>query len=365
MNNAGVARDGVLGIFGDDDVDAVIDLNLKATIQVTRLVVRQMLLGEGGGRIINISSIVGLSGYRGLSVYGATKAALDGFTRALARELGGRGITVNSIAPGYLRTEMTHGLDEAQLARSPAARRRAAWASPPTSPTPIRFLAVARGRLHHRPRARRRRWTDVMTACLGHAAERVRLRAGHQAVAERAVVPEPLEDVARLHESVPVVLRRGPRAPRRDGALALARQRSNVGRVAAVRSVEVSTSMPARGEELRVGRRAAPCGRRRTPREAAASGSRRRRTSSNGIGRRSTMSHSATRPPGRSTRAHSDTSRARVAHEVRRLEHPRPVERGVGRGRCPCRRAPRSGRGPTARRRRPARWRWPRPPRSW
>jgi 3-oxoacyl-[acyl-carrier protein] reductase len=73
-----------------------------------------------------VSSIVGLSGYRGLSVYGATKAALDGFTRALARELGGRGITVNSVAPGYLRTEMSHGLDEAQLdqiaRRTPAGR---------------------------------------------------------------------------------------------------------------------------------------------------------------------------------------------------------------------------------------------------
>src|SRR6202035_2671306 len=73
-----------------------------------------MLRGRSG-RIINISSIIGLSGYRGLSVYGATKAALDGFTRALARELGSRGITVNSVAPGYLRTEMSHGLDEGQL----------------------------------------------------------------------------------------------------------------------------------------------------------------------------------------------------------------------------------------------------------
>jgi 3-oxoacyl-[acyl-carrier protein] reductase len=114
VNNAGVARDGVLGLAHDDDVDAVIDLNLRGTIQVTKLVARRMLR-VGGGRIINVSSIVGLSGYRGLSVYGATKAALDGFTRALARELGPRGITVNSVAPGYLRTEMTHGLDEADL----------------------------------------------------------------------------------------------------------------------------------------------------------------------------------------------------------------------------------------------------------
>ena len=125
VNNAGVARDGVLGLFSEDDVDTVVDLNVKGTIAVTRAVVRRML-HQGAGRIINVSSIVGLSGYRGLSVYGATKAALDGFTRALARELGGRGITVNSVAPGYLRTEMSHGLDEDQLVqiarRTPAGR---------------------------------------------------------------------------------------------------------------------------------------------------------------------------------------------------------------------------------------------------
>jgi 3-oxoacyl-[acyl-carrier protein] reductase len=125
INNAGVAIDGVLGLFSDEDTDTVIDLNLKGTIHITRLVSRHMLT-QHSGRIINVSSIIGLSGYRGLSVYGATKAALDGFTRALARELGSRGITVNSIAPGYLRTEMSHGLDEAQLEqivrRTPAGR---------------------------------------------------------------------------------------------------------------------------------------------------------------------------------------------------------------------------------------------------
>jgi 3-oxoacyl-[acyl-carrier protein] reductase len=125
VNNAGVARDGVLGLTSDDDIDAVIDLNLKGTLQITKLVSRRML-ARGRGNIINISSIVGLSGYRGLSVYSATKAAMDGLTRALARELGSRGIIVNSVAPGYLRTEMSHGLDEAQLGqivrRTPAGR---------------------------------------------------------------------------------------------------------------------------------------------------------------------------------------------------------------------------------------------------
>ena len=106
VNNAGVAREGMLALFDDDDVDTVIDLNLRATVRVTRLVLRRMLVRREG-TIVNISSIVGISGYRGLSVYGATKAALDGFTRALAREVGSRGIRVNSVAPGYLRTEMT------------------------------------------------------------------------------------------------------------------------------------------------------------------------------------------------------------------------------------------------------------------
>jgi 3-oxoacyl-[acyl-carrier protein] reductase len=125
VNNAGVARDGILGLYSDDDIDTVIDLNLKGTIYMTRLVSRRML-ARGHGSIVNISSIVGRSGYRGLSVYSATKAALDGFTRAMARELGSRGITVNAVAPGYLRTEMSHGLDEAQLQqivrRTPAGR---------------------------------------------------------------------------------------------------------------------------------------------------------------------------------------------------------------------------------------------------
>ncbi len=125
VNNAGVARDGILGLFSDDDLDTVVDLNLKGTLYVTRQVSRRMLARRSGS-IVNISSIVGLSGYRGLAVYSATKAALDGLTRALARELGSRGITVNSVAPGYLRTEMSHGLDEGQLAqivrRTPAGR---------------------------------------------------------------------------------------------------------------------------------------------------------------------------------------------------------------------------------------------------
>lgn len=125
INNAGLARDGILAVQSDDDIDVVIDLNLRATLRMSRAVSRRML-SAGSGSIVNVSSIVGLSGYRGLATYSATKAALDGLTRALARELGSRGITVNSVAPGYLRTEMSHGLDEGQLQqivrRTPAGR---------------------------------------------------------------------------------------------------------------------------------------------------------------------------------------------------------------------------------------------------
>ena len=125
VNNAGVARDGILGMASDDDIDIVVDLNLKGTLYMSRLVSRRML-ARRSGNIVNISSIVGRSGYRGLAVYSATKAAQEGMTRALARELGSRGIRVNAIAPGYLRTEMSHGLDEGQLQqivrRTPAGR---------------------------------------------------------------------------------------------------------------------------------------------------------------------------------------------------------------------------------------------------
>jgi len=85
--------------------------------------------------------VVGLSGYRGLSVYSATKAGLDGFTRALARELGGRGITVNSVAPGYLRTEMSHGLDEAQLTQIARRTPLGRLGEPEDVAGAVRFLA--------------------------------------------------------------------------------------------------------------------------------------------------------------------------------------------------------------------------------
>lgn len=114
INCAGIARDGVLATMPEDQIDQLLAVNLGGTLHLSRQVVRQMLLKPQGGVILNISSIIGVRGYRGLTAYAATKAGMDGVTRALARELGSRRIRVNSIAPGYLTTEMTHGLDDEQ-----------------------------------------------------------------------------------------------------------------------------------------------------------------------------------------------------------------------------------------------------------
>ncbi len=113
VNNAGVAVDGVLTMLKDDDIDKVMTLNLESVIKITRACIKKMLIAKEGC-IINISSIIGIRGYSGLSVYSATKAGLDGFTRALARELGARNIRVNSIAPGYIETEMSSTLGAEQ-----------------------------------------------------------------------------------------------------------------------------------------------------------------------------------------------------------------------------------------------------------
>jgi 3-oxoacyl-[acyl-carrier protein] reductase len=115
INCAGVVADSVLAMMPQDDLDTVLSVNLTGTLYLTRQVIRRMLLSDQGGSIINISSIVGLRGYSGLSVYAATKAGLDAVTRSLARELGPRGIRVNSVAPGFLETEMTGGLSAAQI----------------------------------------------------------------------------------------------------------------------------------------------------------------------------------------------------------------------------------------------------------
>ncbi len=117
LNNAGVARDGVLATFPEVEIDSLISANLTGALQMARTFLREKLVVGGDGRIVNISSIVGLRGYTGLAVYAATKAGLDGMTRALAREVGRRRITVNSVAPGYLTTELSTGLSSEQRAQ--------------------------------------------------------------------------------------------------------------------------------------------------------------------------------------------------------------------------------------------------------
>ena len=94
----------------------MISINLEGAIRLTRLCLRNMILAPGG-RIINISSIIGSRGYNGLSAYSATKAGMDGLTRGLARELGRRNITVNSVAPGYMKTEMSSSLGKQRLSQ--------------------------------------------------------------------------------------------------------------------------------------------------------------------------------------------------------------------------------------------------------
>lgn len=114
INNAAIGNDGVLGTMHESDIAQSIKVNIEAPILLTKYVSRAMLLNKAG-RIINVGSIIGSTGFSGLSVYGATKSALGGFTKSLARELGKVGITVNTLAPGYMETSMTDGLQGDKL----------------------------------------------------------------------------------------------------------------------------------------------------------------------------------------------------------------------------------------------------------
>ncbi|MBD5805307.1 3-oxoacyl-[acyl-carrier-protein] reductase FabG [Azoarcus sp. Aa7] len=112
VNNAGITRDNLAMRMKDDEWDAVIDTNLKAVFRMSRLVMRGMMKARGG-RIINITSVVGSAGNPGQANYAAAKAGVAGMSRALARELGSRNITVNCVAPGFIDTDMTRALPEA------------------------------------------------------------------------------------------------------------------------------------------------------------------------------------------------------------------------------------------------------------
>ena len=122
VNNAAMSFDGVLSLMHNSQIEQLVRLNTLSPIVLTKYVVRPMM-ADGGGRIVNIASIVGFTGYSGLSVYGATKASLLGFTRSLAREVGRMGVNVNSVAPGFVDTEMTQGLRTSNGSRSSGGAR--------------------------------------------------------------------------------------------------------------------------------------------------------------------------------------------------------------------------------------------------
>jgi len=115
VNNAGITRDGLAARMKDDDWDAVLDTNLKAVFRTTRACLRTMMK-QRHGRIVNITSVVGAGGNPGQANYAAAKAGVAGMTRSLAQELGSRNITVNCVAPGFIATDMTESLAEAQKA---------------------------------------------------------------------------------------------------------------------------------------------------------------------------------------------------------------------------------------------------------
>lgn len=114
VNNAALGVDGVLATLHATDIARALRVNLEAPILMTKYACRSMLT-KGEGRIVNISSIIATTGFNGLSVYGATKAGIEGFTRSLSRELGRARITVNCVAPGYMETDMTAGLQGEKL----------------------------------------------------------------------------------------------------------------------------------------------------------------------------------------------------------------------------------------------------------
>ena len=127
INNAAVGTTGAFTLLHDTHIEQMIRLNVTSPLVLTKYVVRSML-SEGCGRIVNIASIAGFTGFKGLSAYGATKASLIGFTRSLAREVGGRNITVNAIAPGFVETGMTNclrGEQRDQIIRRSALHRLA------------------------------------------------------------------------------------------------------------------------------------------------------------------------------------------------------------------------------------------------
>jgi 3-oxoacyl-[acyl-carrier protein] reductase len=139
VNNAAIGTDGLLATMHNRDIEDLVTLNVVSPLVLTKYVVRQMLSARRG-RIINVSSIVASTGYRGLAAYGATKAAMEGMTRSLAREVGPRGVTVNAVAPGFLATEMTTGLGADNLARIRGRSALGRFAEPDEVASTVEFL---------------------------------------------------------------------------------------------------------------------------------------------------------------------------------------------------------------------------------
>jgi 3-oxoacyl-[acyl-carrier protein] reductase len=113
VNNAGIGTAGILSTMPELKIQQLLQMNVLSPMLLTKYLIRPMMAAQAG-RVVNISSIVASTGYPGLSVYSASKAALVGFTRSLAREVGPLGITVNAVAPGFIDTEMTHDLNPKQ-----------------------------------------------------------------------------------------------------------------------------------------------------------------------------------------------------------------------------------------------------------
>lgn len=140
VNNAGINYDGILTTMEENKIHEIISLNIEATLILTKQVAKYMMIKQNGS-IVNISSIVGgLRGYKGASVYGTSKAALIGFTKSLARELGEKKIRVNAVLPGFVETNMTKGMNEEKknkvLRRTPLKR----FAHPGEIASVVRFL---------------------------------------------------------------------------------------------------------------------------------------------------------------------------------------------------------------------------------
>lgn len=128
VNNAAISFNNPLAIMHNSQIEQLVRLNTLSPIVLTKYAVRSMM-ADGEGRIVNVASIIGFTGYSGLAVYGATKASMIGFTRSLAREVGRKGVNVNAVAPGFLDTELTQSMDEEQrqqISRRSALRRFAA-----------------------------------------------------------------------------------------------------------------------------------------------------------------------------------------------------------------------------------------------